>query len=81
MESSASAALTGIKNLKLIEVGDKTEVFKELIELCNKEISKAITGQVLGSEVGDRDSYALARIHKDMFLYIVKSDAKSLNTS
>ena len=76
LESSASATLTGIKDIKLIEVGDKTEVFKELIELCNKEISKAITGQVLTSETGDHGSYALARIHKDIFLYIVKSDAK-----
>jgi len=76
LESSASATFTGIKDLKLIEVGDKTEVFKELIELCNKEISKAITGQVLTSETGDHGSYALAKIHKDIFLYIVKSDAK-----
>ena len=78
IESSASATFTGIKDIKPIEVGDKTEVFKELIELCNKEISKAITGQVLGSEVGDHGSYALAKIHKDMFLYVVKSDAKLL---
>ena len=78
IESSASATFTGVKDLKPIEVGDKTEIFEKLVEFCNKEISKAITGQVLGSEVGDHGSYALAKIHKDMFLYVVRSDAKLL---
>jgi len=78
LEASSSAIFAGLKDIKLIEVGDKTEVFRELIELCNKEILKAITGQVLGSETGDHGSYALAKIHKDMFLYVVKSDAKLL---
>jgi phage gp29-like protein len=59
-------------------VGDKSEVFQSLIDYCNKEISKAIVGQTLTSETGDHGSYALAKVHKDVFLYIVKSDAKWL---
>ncbi len=78
IESSAGMALSGIQDIKVLEVGDKVDVFKELIEFCNKEISKAITGQFLGSEIGDSGSYALAKVHKDMFLYVVRSDSKLL---
>ena len=78
LQSSSSAVFRGIKDLKTIDVGDKSEVFQSLIDYCNKEISKAIVGQILTSETGDHGSYALAKVHKDMFLYIVKSDSKWL---
>jgi phage gp29-like protein len=78
LQSSSSAVFRGIKDLKTIDVGDKSEVFQSLIDYCNREISKAIVGQTLTSEAGDHGSYALAKVHKDVFLYIVKSDAKWL---
>jgi len=78
IESSAGVVVSGVEEIKPLEIGDKADVFKELIEFCNKEISKAITGQYLGSEIGDSGSYALAKVHKDMFLYVVRSDAKLL---
>ena len=78
IQASSSAVLSNVKDIKTIDVGDKSEVFSSLIDYCNKEISKAITGQILTSETGDHGSYALAKVHKDMFLYIVKSDAKWL---
>ena len=78
IESSAGVVVSGVDEIRAIEIGDKVDVFKELIEFCNKEISKALTGQYLGSETGDRGSYALAKVHKDMFLYVVRSDAKLL---
>jgi len=78
IQASASAVFSGVKDIKTIDVGDKSEVFSALIDYCNREISKAITGQILSSGTGDHGSYALAKVHKDMFLYIVKSDAKWL---
>lgn len=78
IESSAGVVISGAEEISTIEIGDKVDVFRELIEFCNKEISKAITGQYLSSETGDVGSYALAKVHKDMFLYVVRSDAKLL---
>lgn len=78
IQASSSAVFSGVKDIKTIDVGDKSEVFSALIDYCNKEISKAITGQILTSETGDHGSYALAKVHKDTFLSIVKSNAKWL---
>ena len=78
IQASSSAVFSGVKDIKTIDVGDKSEVFSALIDYCNREISKAITGQILSSEIGNRGSYALAKVHRDVFLYIVKSDAKWL---
>jgi phage gp29-like protein len=47
----------------LANKGSVSAVHKEYIEACNKEISKAVLGQTLTTEVGSVGSYAAAQAH------------------
>jgi phage gp29-like protein len=47
----------------LANKGSVSTVHKEYIEACNKEISKAVLGQTLTTEIGDKGSYAAAQAH------------------
>ena len=43
--------------------GSVSTVHKEYIEACNKEISKAVLGQTLTTDIGSAGSYAAAQAH------------------
>ncbi len=55
-----------------------TDAYKELIEAANREISKAVLGQTLTTEIGDRGSYAAAQAHLSVRADIVEADAQML---
>ncbi len=78
LSNDAAAAISNVDDVKALEVSGNGESFDSLIKLCNIEISKAITGQVLSSDIGDRGSYALAKTHEDTLERITKKDGKIL---
>jgi len=52
------------------------DVFEKMIELQNKEISKAVLGETLTIEVERSGSYKAAEVHKEMLEYLGLSDKK-----
>lgn len=52
--------------------------FMAMIEWSEKSVSKAILGQTLSADVGSSGSFAAAKVHNDVRLDILKSDARQL---
>lgn len=56
-------------------------LFREIIEVCNTEISKAILGQTLTTEVGGKGSYAASKTHQEVREDLIRADAQSLDAT
>jgi len=54
------------------------EVFKSLAQFCNTEISKAVLGQTMTSDIGNSGSYAASKTHAEVRQDILESDCKGL---
>jgi phage gp29-like protein len=78
MANGATGAFSNVKELKAVEAKGRAEEFRDLITVCNQEISKAILTVTLTSEVGDRGAYSLGEIHKQAQDQLVKKDSNSL---
>ena len=66
MISDAVAITQEGSEINIISAGDKggsTNVHAEYIKLANAEISKAVLGETLTTEIGDKGSYAAAKAH------------------
>lgn len=63
IQNDAALALANVDDVKTLESRGTAADFRELIELCNQEMSKAVTGEVLTSDIGATGSYALAQEH------------------
>lgn len=66
-------------NVDLIESPFKassTGTYKELHDTCNSEISKAILGQTLTTEAGDKGARSLGEVHEDVKDDITDSDQR-----
>lgn len=69
----------GKYDLRYLEPKDRNwQAFKELIQQCNDEITLALLGQNLTSEVHE-GSLAAARVHADVRQAIVAADARALS--
>lgn len=55
------------------------EVFENLARFCNTEMSKAILGQTLSSDIGDGGSYAASKTHAEVRQDILEGDCKGLS--
>ena len=53
-------------------------LFESLANFCNKEMSKAILGQTLTTELGERGSYAASKTHDGVRQDLVEADCKAL---
>lgn len=70
----------GKYDLRYLEPADENwQAFKALIEQCNSEITLALLGQNLTSQVQEGGSYAAARVHADVRQAILEADARSLS--
>jgi len=78
VNSGGAGAFAGVKEIKTIDAQGKAEDFKLLIELCNAEMSKAILGETLTVEVGERGAYAHGKVHLEVLSALVKEDAEAL---
>ena len=65
IQSDAALGLGGVDKVEKLESKGTGEDFAKLIEACNSEISKAITGEILTSDKGNTGSYALAKVHNE----------------
>jgi hypothetical protein len=67
-------------SLSLLEAQRQGSVqaYRDLIELCNREMSKALLGQTLTTEAGERGSYSLGRVHQDVRADLTRTDARAL---
>lgn len=66
-------------DIQLTESSSKTasaEVYRELVEFNNDEISKAILGQTLTTQVGSTGSYAAGKVHLSVREDIIQSDIR-----
>jgi phage gp29-like protein len=54
------------------------ETYLELIEFCNREMSKALLGQTLTTQSDGKGSYALGQVHENVRADIIRSDARAL---
>lgn len=52
------------------------EVYKQFVEFCNAEISKAVLSQTLTTEVGKVGTYAAAQTHYEILSQVIGSDKK-----
>lgn len=55
------------------------EVFENLARFCNTEMSKAILGQTLSSDIGDGGSYAASKTHAEVRQDILEGDCKGIS--
>lgn len=63
IQNDAAVALANVDDVRTIESRGQAADFLSLVELCNREMSKAITGEILTSDTGSGGSYALAGEH------------------
>jgi len=54
------------------------DLYQALADFANKENSKAILGQTLSAEVGDKGSYAAAKTHEGVRIDLLKADSRSI---
>lgn len=67
---------------KLLETtGGRGDVHERLIRACENGISKAIVGQTLTTQIGERGSYAASQTHNTVREDIVEMDARMVEAS
>lgn len=71
-------------SVELVESGSKaqsTQVYTELVNFMNDEISKAILGQTLTTQLGNTGSYAATAVHQEVRQDILDSDVRLVETT
>jgi len=63
IQSDAAVALANVDSVQVLETKGTSKDFSELIQICNQEISKAVTGEILTSDTTANGSYSLAKQH------------------
>lgn len=56
-----------------------TDVFENLYDICNREISLTVLGQTLTSNEGQNGTQALGKVHERVRLDLLKADALALS--
>src|SRR3990167_1105224 len=57
------------------------DIYKAFIEFCERAQSKAVLGQTLTTEIGDKGSYAASKTHGEVRQDIVKADSEQLSST
>lgn len=77
MVEDAIAAIPDGSAVELLSAGDgKDAVHERLINLCNREMSKALTSQTLATEIQGEGSRAASETHRDREVAVNESDRK-----
>ncbi len=71
---SKSTEIEFIQTIKGTANGD---LYKVLASFANAEISKALLGQTLSAEIGERGSYAASETHNEIRLDLLQADARA----
>ena len=78
--SDAAGIISKTTEIEFIETvtGKATgDLYESLAQFANAEASKAILGQTLSAEVGDKGSYAAAKTHNDVRLDLARADTRA----
>lgn len=79
MIQDAVSAIPDDSSVEILESSSKgasADIYKGLAEFSNSEISKAMLGQTLTTEVGDKGSYAASKTHSGIRDDIIDADRK-----
>lgn len=55
-----------------------TNIYAALADFCNREMSKAVLGQTLTSDVGNTGSYAAGKVHNEVRQDLKEADCKAI---
>lgn len=69
---------TEIEFVESMKNAGTNNIYEALANFCNREMSKAILGQTLTTEMGDNGSYAASKTHNDVRHDLTIADARSL---
>ncbi|MGE4319778.1 MAG: DUF935 family protein [Deferribacterales bacterium] len=64
IQNDAAVALANVDSVQVLETKGTSDDFYNLVQMCNMEISKAITGEVLTSDTSSNASYSLSVQHQ-----------------
>jgi phage gp29-like protein len=63
------------------EKGGSSDVHSAYIQMANAEISKAVLGQTLTTEIGDTGSYAAAETHNEVREHLAAADRRRISAA
>jgi phage gp29-like protein len=72
---------TEIEFIDTLNAAAKGDLYEGLAKFANAEMSKAILGQTLTAEVGDKGSYAASQTHNDVRKDLLKADGRAIATT
>jgi phage gp29-like protein len=82
MSSAVSAVIPDSTKLQVLGTPSDNKVHDRLVLLCNSEMSKAVLGETLTTEVGEAGgNRALGQVHDDVRLMLARADARSLGAT
>jgi phage gp29-like protein len=84
MIQDAVAAIPDDSSVSILEAGGKgatADIYEKLLHFCNAEISKAIVGQTLTTEMGSSGSFAASKTHKEVLQDVIDSDARMIESA
>lgn len=77
--SDAAGIISKSTEIQFVEaVKGTANVYEALTRFCNAEMSKAVLGETLTTEVGERGSYAASQTHGQVRQDILEADCKAL---
>lgn len=79
MSSTVSVVIPDTTKLTVLDAPNVNAIHEHLVALCNGEMSKAIVGSTLGSDVGvTGGNRALGEVHERVTLMLARRDAESV---
>lgn len=78
IQNDAAVALANVDSVQVLDTKGTSSDFSELVNICNQEISKAITGEILTSDTSSSGSYALSLQHQETLDRKSRKIAKAL---
>ncbi|MBM9605958.1 DUF935 domain-containing protein [Desulfopila inferna] len=78
--SDAAGIISKSTEIEFVETvkSARGDLWKLLADFCNAEISKAVLGQTLSAQVGDKGSYAASKTHNEVRLDLLTADGRAL---
>ncbi|MBI5189095.1 MAG: DUF935 domain-containing protein [Nitrospirae bacterium] len=78
--SDAAGVISESTRIEFVEAAGKSGggPYRDLIEVLNKEISKAVLGQTLTTDVGNSGSLAAGLVHQGVRMDVARADARAL---
>lgn len=73
---AASIVIPDNAQIDFLKVAERPEVYEAFIRLLNNEIAIAIVGATLTSDIGDKGSYAAAKVHQEVRNDLIQMDSE-----